>query len=125
MAWFGFLKKEVIPPTAFVTEYETLFINKIPKHTPVSELVFTVLDTETTGLNPKTNEIVSYGAIQVKGNRILVKSVKEYYLKPSKQSKEAVKIHGIVKYDGFVAPSFFVEQFLAQLRNTVLVAHHA
>ncbi|HLW20257.1 MAG TPA: 3'-5' exonuclease [Cyclobacteriaceae bacterium] len=125
MAWFGFLKKEVIPPTSFVTEYENLFKNKIPKHTPVSELVFTVLDTETTGLNPKTNEIVSYGAIQVRGNRILVNSVQEYYLKPSKQNKEAVKIHGIIRHDGFADPSVFVKQFLEQLANTILVAHHA
>lgn len=125
MGWLDFFKKETVQPTHFVSEYEGLFKNKITKETPLSELTFTVLDTETTGLNIKIDEIVSYGSIQVNDYRILVNSVKEYYLKPAKQNKEAVKVHGIVKKEGFVSPFEFVEQFLAELGNTVLVAHHA
>ncbi len=125
MGWFDIFKKEKIQPKPFVLEYESLFQNKIPKETPLSDLIFTVLDTETTGLSIKADEIISYGSIHVKGYRILVKSVKEYYLKPAKQDKEAVKIHGIVKKEGFVAPVDFVERFLAELGDTILVAHHA
>lgn len=125
MGWFGLFQKKTVQPTAFVLDYENLFKEKIAKDTPLCDLTFTVLDTETTGLNSKADEIVSYGSIRVTGNRILVNSVREYYLKPTKQNKEAVKIHGIVKREGFVSPHDFVKQFLTEIGNTVLVAHHA
>lgn len=125
MGWFDFFRKETVPPTSFVLEYEEIFEEKKPKNTPLGDLIFTVLDTETTGLSSRVDEIVSYGAIQVKGNRILVNSVKEYYLKPTKQNKEAVKVHGIVKNEGFIPPEAFVKQILSEIGNTVLVAHHA
>ena len=37
---------------------------------PLDEVV--VFDTETTGLNPKKDEILSIGAVKLKGNKILM-----------------------------------------------------
>jgi len=55
-----------------------------------------VFDTETTGLDPKKDEIVSIGAVKVKGNRILSSETFEVYLKTSKpMNKESIEIHGI------------------------------
>jgi|SRR5690554_953674 len=125
MGWFDFFGKKTVEPLAFVLEYENLFKDRIHKDKPLSQLIFHVLDTETTGLNTKTDEIVSYGSIQVKNCRILVNSVKEFYLKPSKENIEAIKIHGIVKAEGFISPRDFAESFLADIGNHILVAHHA
>src|SRR5690606_41091625 len=110
MAWFDIFKAQQIQKASFVEAYEALFQKPQLKELPISELLFTVLDTETTGLNSKHDELVSYGSIQVKEGIILVKSVKEYYLQSSKQSKEAIKVHGIVKQEGFTRPEVFVKE---------------
>lgn len=125
MGWLEIFKKQTFQQAPFVASYEALFQERIPKAKPITSLTFTVLDTETTGLNSKTDEIVSYGSIRVTGFRILVNSVKEYYLKPTKQNREAVKIHGIIKKDGFISHREFVERLLTELGATILVAHHA
>lgn len=125
MGWLDIFKSESVPPAGFILDYENLFPNKISKHQPLQDLVFTVLDTETTGLDRKTDEIVSYGSIQVRAYRIMVNTVKEYYLKPTKRNKEAIQIHGIVKKEGFIPPKEFVKEFLAGISTSVLVAHHA
>src|SRR5690606_17594532 len=124
-SWLDVFKRESFTKEPFVAAYEALFQHTPHHSTPIEDLLFTVLDTETTGLNTKTDEIVSYGALQVKGFRIFVNSVREYYLKPSKQNTEAIKVHGIIKNEGFTAPQEFVERFLAEIGATVLVAHHA
>lgn len=55
-----------------------------------------VFDTETTGLNPKKDEILSIGAVKVKGNRVLTSQTFEVFLQPSGFiSKESIEIHGI------------------------------
>lgn len=125
MGWLDIFKKRAVQQEPFVAIYEALFREKIASSTPLADLTFTVLDTETTGLNSKADEIVSYGSIQVKGFRVFVNSVKEYYLKPTKQNKEAIKVHGIIKKDGFISPHEFVDRFLSEIGATVLVAHHA
>lgn len=125
MGWLHIFKKQTLQQEPFVAAYEALFQEKIPKATPIADLTFTVLDTETTGLNRKADELVSYGSIQVKGFRVFVNSVKEYYLKPTKQNQEAIKVHGIIKKEGFISPEEFVKRFLSGIGATVLVAHHA
>lgn len=63
-----------------------------------SELV--VLDTETTGLNPQKDEILSIGAVIVRDNKILMNQSFECFVKPSASiSKESIKIHHIRECD--------------------------
>ncbi len=65
---------------------------------PKDEVV--VFDTETTGLNPKVDEILSIGAVKIKGNKILTSEKFEIFLKPSKDIKEeSIKIHQIRNID--------------------------
>ena len=55
-----------------------------------------VFDTETTGLNPKEDEILSIGAVKIKDNKILTSQTFEVYLKNSKEiSSKSIQIHGI------------------------------
>ncbi|WP_456393765.1 3'-5' exonuclease [Nitratifractor sp.] len=59
-----------------------------------------VLDTETTGMNPKKDEILSIGAVIVRKNRIELGQAFEAWLKPRGEiSEESIKIHGIRRID--------------------------
>ncbi|MBE0514895.1 3'-5' exonuclease [Sulfurimonas sp.] len=61
---------------------------------------FVVIDTETTGLNPKKDEILSIGAVKIKDNKILTSQTFEVFLKNSKEiSSNSIKIHGIRPFD--------------------------
>ena len=58
------------------------------------------LDTETTGLNPKKDEILSIGAVIIKENKILMRKTFNIFVKPSKNvSAESIKIHHIRPID--------------------------
>jgi len=55
-----------------------------------------VFDTETTGLDPKKDEVISIGAVKVKGNRILTSETFEVYLKTTRPiPAESIEVHGI------------------------------
>ena len=74
-------------------EFEFLFDDSI-------ENEYVVFDTETTGLNPKEDEILSIGAVKIKGNRILTSQTFEVYLKNTKKiNSKSIEIHGIRECD--------------------------
>ncbi|WP_428740016.1 exonuclease domain-containing protein, partial [Sulfurimonas sp.] len=57
---------------------------------------YVVFDTETTGLNPKEDEILSIGAVKIKNKKILTSQTFEVYLKNSKKiDSKSIEIHGI------------------------------
>ena len=65
---------------------------------PRDEVV--VFDTETTGLNPKKDEILSIGAVIVKENKILTSQKFELFVKPTRDiNEESIKIHQIRNID--------------------------
>ena len=65
---------------------------------PSDEVV--VFDTETTGLNPKKDEILSIGAVIVKENKILTSQKFELFVKPTRDiNEESIKIHQIRNID--------------------------
>ena len=58
------------------------------------------LDCETSGLNPKKDEILSIGAVHIKENKILMRKTFNIFLKPSKNiNPESIKIHHIRPID--------------------------
>lgn len=58
------------------------------------------LDTETTGLNVETEEIISVGAVRIVGNRILTSERLDLLIRPDKKVSEgAVKVHRIREQD--------------------------
>jgi DNA polymerase-3 subunit epsilon len=95
----------------------------------LSELTYSVFDTETTGLEPSNgDEIIQMGAVRVVNNRLLRQEVFDQLVDPGIPLKPAgIPIHGITedmvhgqpKLD-VVLPAF--HEFCAE---TVLVAHNA
>ncbi|RXJ86012.1 3'-5' exonuclease [Arcobacter sp. CECT 8985] len=58
------------------------------------------LDCETTGLNPKKDEILSIGAVMIKDNKVIIKNNFNIFLKPSSNvNEESIKIHQIRPID--------------------------
>ncbi len=54
------------------------------------------LDLETTGLNPKKDEILSMGAVKIRGDKILINESFETFVKPTnKIAEESIKVHHI------------------------------
>ena len=61
---------------------------------------YVCLDCETSGLNPKKDEILSIGAVHIKDNKILMRKTFNIFLKPSKNiNVESIKIHHIRPID--------------------------
>jgi DNA polymerase-3 subunit epsilon len=96
---------------------------------PLSELVYTVFDTETTGLDPRGgDEIISIGAVRVLNNRLLANDRFEQLVNPQRPLRwESVQIHGI--RDEMLADQPVIEEVLPHFfkfaENTILVAHNA
>ncbi|WP_297441986.1 3'-5' exonuclease [Sulfurimonas sp.] len=92
---------------------------------PVDEYV--VYDTETTGLNPKVDEILSIGAVKIKGNKILASEKFELYVQPTKEiSEESIKIHQIRNIDlqNGSKPNEAIEKFLHFIGSSTLVGYY-
>ncbi|MDY0264741.1 MAG: 3'-5' exonuclease [Sulfurospirillum cavolei] len=92
---------------------------------PLDEVV--VFDTETTGLNPKKDEILSIGAVIVKENKILTSHKFELFVKPSREINEtSIKIHQIRNIDlqNGCDPTVAIEQFLHFIGARPLVGYY-
>ena len=86
-----------------------------------------VFDTETTGLDPKKDEILSIGAVKIKDNKILTSQTFEVYLKNSKKiSAKSIEIHGIRPCDLEDAkePEDAIKEFLHFIGGRTLVGYY-
>ena len=88
---------------------------------------FVVFDTETTGIQPKTDSVLSIGAISLKGNTINVSDVFERFLIQEKFNTNTVEIHGILQNgeQHKITESEAIKLFLEYLNASIIVAHHA
>lgn len=61
---------------------------------------YVVFDTETTGLNPKVDDILSIGAVKIKNNKLLLNERFYTIVKPERDiNEDIIKIHGLRKKD--------------------------
>jgi DNA polymerase-3 subunit epsilon len=58
------------------------------------------LDCETTGLNTRSDEIISVGAVRIRGSRILTSQRLELLIRPEKEvSAESIRVHRLRQQD--------------------------
>ena len=93
--------------------------------TPIEHVRFVALDSETTGLNPRKDRIVTIGAIAVVNHEILIEDSFEALLKVEYNSS-AVTVHGVTREESLVGldEPAALTQFLEYLGDGVIVGHH-
>ncbi len=96
---------------------------------PLSELTYTVFDTETTGLNPSGGDaIIQIGAARIVNGKLLRQESFEQLVDPGRSiPPEGIPIHGITQsmVDGQPCIGAVLPVFHAFARDSVLVAHNA
>jgi DNA polymerase-3 subunit epsilon len=98
-------------------------------HTPLSDIVFTVVDCETTGLHVDAGDrLVAIGAVRVDGGVVRADDTFDALINPGRRIPElSTSFHGIT--DEMVAdaegPEQVVCQFATYAADSALVAHHA
>lgn len=96
---FGLFKKrkniESFPQ--YWKDYLALFNEKVNLSIPISQAEFTVLDVESNGLDPKTDKILSIGAVKVIENQIRIEDSFEMFIDQNEYNPDAAPIHGILK----------------------------
>ncbi|GAB1393597.1 exonuclease domain-containing protein [Rhodocyclaceae bacterium] len=97
--------------------------------TPLTDLTYTVFDTETTGLQPSEgDEIIQIGAVRIVNNRLLRHENIDQIIDPQRPLRpEGIPIHGITEEMVRGQPTIakILPQFHAFCEGTVLVAHNA
>ena len=88
---------------------------------------YVVFDTETTGLDPKKDDILSIGAVKIKDNKILTSQTFEVFVKNSANiSAQSKKIHGIREIDLLDAKpvSEAIDEFLEFIGSRPLIGYY-
>ncbi|MCW8822081.1 MAG: 3'-5' exonuclease [Sulfurovum sp.] len=88
---------------------------------------YVVFDCETTGLDPKKDDIISIGAVKIKGNKILTNKAIHIYIQQKEDiSHKSITIHQIRNCDleGAIPLQEAIEKFLYYIGNRTLVGYY-
>jgi DNA polymerase-3 subunit epsilon len=86
-----------------------------------------VLDTETTGLDPREDELIAIGAVRIVNGRILLPETFDTLIDPRRPvSPESTRIHGLSRsmLDGQPGIEQVLPRFARFAEDTVLVGHN-
>ena len=88
---------------------------------------YIVFDTETTGLNPKEDDVISIGAVKIKENKIITSETFEVFIKNSCDiSPRSIEIHQIrnCDLDDAITTEEAVKEFLRFIGSRPLVGYY-
>ena len=105
--------------------YTSCFTSSWRDEDSVDRVRFVVLDSETTGLNPAVDRLVTIGAVAVLDGEILLEDAFSALIRID-YNTEAVTVHGVTRdqaRDGVEEPEALAA-FLDYLRDGVIVGHH-
>jgi DNA polymerase-3 subunit epsilon len=123
MAFFNWFKNTKRDDPEFWQRYLSYFNSNVRNNLEQRVVAF---DTETTGLDFRTDVVLSIGALGICKNTINVKDYLELFLVQDVFKKATVPIHGILKEgsEEKIGESEALIQFLDFIKNAVLVGHH-
>jgi len=114
-------------PIASVTLRPSIPEGRITAATRLADLPAIALDTETTGLDPVRDRIVSLGAVRLHGAALLRDPVLDLLINPGRKIPAvATAIHGISDRMVLEAPPYaaVAPEITAALKGVVLIGHH-
>jgi DNA polymerase-3 subunit epsilon len=120
ISWFATLKREWL--LYHLGDPRFRFMWDKP---PADEWV--ALDCETTGLNTRTDDIISIGAVRIKGNRIMTSERLELIVRPEKRlSADSVRVHRLREQDVAqgLAPDDAMMQLMRFIGSRPLVGYY-
>lgn len=123
MSWWEFWKPKT-ERLEFVKDFLEVNEQIIPGVRSLSQLKFTVLDTETTGLDSSKDSILSFGAVKISDLKIQITTAVEWYPKSENSAGKAAQIHGLVGISDQISSEEFLKRLLLYLGNTIIVGHH-
>jgi DNA polymerase-3 subunit epsilon len=132
MSWIKkiFSTKPIYPATDYWQDYARLFAKPIEKKGLFRAKRMVVLDTETTGLDPVNDRLLSIGAVAVKNQQIFVADRFEAYFSKGGiyqlKERESVPVHGILqKHASHLTDNKkILLELLVYLQDSILVGHH-
>ena len=119
-----------LPPRPLTTDFTPLRLDTRYADIaslPMENLEYVIVDTETTGLNVKRDEIVQIGAVRIVDGKLLEGDSFERLVNPGRPiPKESIRFHGIT--DDMVAHAPGIEEMLTEFLDyagdAVLVGHN-
>ncbi|AKA36122.1 PolC-type DNA polymerase III [Flagellimonas lutaonensis] len=119
-----FKKKETKEHPEFWKAYTACFESDPPK--TLEEAVFVVLDTETTGMNPKRHKILSIGLLKLQNMQFRVGDSLEVFIKRKNYKGQNAKVHGILKkeQEKKISEKEAIKLLLSYIKNHIIVGHH-
>lgn len=119
-----------LPPRPLTTDFTPLRLDMRYADIaslPLESLDYVIVDTETTGLNVKRDEIVQIGAVRIVDGKVLDGDSFERLVNPGRPiPKESIRFHGIT--DEMVAHAPGIDEMLAEFLDyagdAVLVGHN-
>ena len=88
---------------------------------------YVVFDTETTGLNPKKDDILSIGAVKIKDNKIITSQTFEVFIKNTGEiSSKSIEIHRIrpVDLENGKSTDEAIKEFLYFIGSRPLIGYY-
>ena len=99
-----------------------------PAQSPWREVAFTVLDFETTGLAPSSDEIISFAGVTVDGGRVRLDDARYELVRPNRMPDwDTIRIHGLREADLEEARPLpeIIDTLLETIAGRPIVAHVA
>lgn len=119
------MDQESVTAPAFLKRYRARVEHTWADGAAIDRVRFVVLDSETTGLNPATDRLITIGAVAVINGEIVLSDSFSALLRMERNT-EAVTVHGVTRDESRkgVEESQALEQFLDYLGDGVIVGHH-
>ena len=115
------------PPPKWLEAYFAAKVNLPTRETPLRDLRFVVLDTETTGIDIKKDHVLSIGSVAIENFSMNIEdSIESVLFRDEHKANEAILIHGLRPTDikGGVQIQTALVDFIQHLDNSIIIAHH-
>lgn len=91
-----------------------------------SKVRYVIFDTETTGMDPKKDKLLSIGAIGIHGNSIVVEDSFYKLIQINRESGKDIIVHGILPSESRIGENLedVLLEFLNFINNSIIIAHH-